>query len=45
MKGMKNVQISEDLFFSLLKYHLGNIDEVLPEIQKGLEKKLEMLVR
>ena len=44
-KEMKNVQISEDLFFLLLKYHLANIDEVLPEIQKGLEKKLEMLVR
>lgn len=44
-KEMKNVQISEYLFFLLLKYHLANIDEVLPEIQKGLEKKLEMLVR
>lgn len=44
-KEMKQVQISEDLFFLLVKYHLADIDEVLPEIQKGLEKKLEMLVR
>lgn len=42
---MKKVQISEDLFFLLIKYHLADIDEVLPEIKKGLEKKLEMLVR
>ena len=44
-KEMKNVQISEVLFFLLLKYHLANIDEVLPEIKKGLEQKLEMLVK
>ena len=39
--GLKNVQISEELFFALLKYHLVEMDEVLPEIKKGLEKKLE----
>ena len=44
-KEMKNVQISEDLFFLLVKYHLADIDEVLPEIKKALENKLEMLVR
>lgn len=49
MKGridrLKNVQISEELFFALLKYHLVEIDEVLPEIKKGLENKLEAMVR
>lgn len=44
-KKMKNVQISEDLFFLLVKYHLADNDEVLPDIKKALENKLEMLVR
>ena len=42
---MKNIQISEQLFFALLKYHLLETDEVLPEIKKGLEEKLEAMVR
>ena len=42
---MKNVQISEELFFALLKYHLLKMDDVLPEIKKGLEAKLEDMVR
>ena len=42
---MKQIQISEQLFFALLKYHLMEIDEVLPEIKKGLEDKLEAMVR
>ena len=42
---MKNIQISEDLFFLLVKYHLADINEVLPEIKKALENKLEMVVR
>ena len=42
---MKNIQISEELFFALLKYHLVEIDDVLPEIKKGLEEKLEAMVR
>ena len=48
MKGrmkMKKIQISEDLFFALLKYHLADIDEVLPEINRELEKKLEAMTR
>ena len=36
--GLKNVQISEELFIALLKYHLVEIDAVLPEIKKGLEE-------
>ena len=35
------MQISEELFIALLKYHLVEIDDVLPEIKKGLEEKLE----
>ena len=39
------MQISEELFFALLKYHLVEMDVVLPEIKKGLEEKLEAMVR
>ena len=42
---MKNVQISEELFFMIIKYHLLGIDDFVPEIKKGLEEKLEALVR
>lgn len=42
---MKNVQISEELFFMLVKYHLLEVDDFLPEIKKGLEEKLEALVK
>ena len=45
LMGFKNVQISEELFFALLKYHLVEIDDVLPQIKKGLEEKLEAMVR
>ena len=45
LMGLKNVQISEKLFFALLKYHLVEMDDVLPEIKKGLEEKLEAMVR
>ena len=39
------MQISEELFIALLKYHLVEIDDVLPEIKKGLEEKLEAMVK
>ena len=42
---MKNVQIPEQLFFALLKYHLLDMDEVLPEIKKGLEEKMEAMLK
>ena len=45
LMGLKNVQISEELFVALLKYHLVEIDDVLPQIKKGLEEKLEAMVR
>lgn len=40
---MKNVQISEDLFIALMKYHLLEIEEVQPEIKKGLMDKLDSI--
>ena len=43
--GLKNIQISEELFFALLKYHLVEIDDVLPQIKKGLEEKFEAMVK
>lgn len=45
LMGLKNVQISEELFIALLKYHLVEMDDVLPQIKKGLEEKLEAMVR
>ena len=41
---MKNVQISQELFFALMKYFLIGQEELLPEIQKGLEQKMDSLV-
>ena len=45
LMGLKNVQISEELFVALLKYHLVEMDDVLPQIKKGLEEKLEAMVK
>lgn len=39
------MHISEELFFALLKYHLVEMDDVLPEIKEGWEEKLEAMVR
>ncbi len=41
---MKKVQISEQLFVALVKYHLLKIDDVYQEIKKGLEEKVDALV-
>ncbi|MCD8198103.1 MAG: complexin-2 [Lachnospiraceae bacterium] len=41
---MKNIQIPYDLFVSLLRYHLLEINDCEAEIQIGLEKKLDALV-
>ena len=41
---MKNVQISQDLFFAIMKYFLFEEEELVSEIQKGLEQKLDALV-
>ena len=42
---LKQVQISEELFFTLIKYHLLEMEEVSPQIKKGLEAKLEAMVK
>ena len=42
---MKNVQISEELFFALVKYHLLETEDNLLEIRKGLKDKLDAMVR
>lgn len=41
---MKKVQITQELFFSIMKYFLIDEEELLPEIKKGLEQKLDALV-
>lgn len=42
---MKMVQIPESLFVELMKYHVLGMEDVLPEIQKGLEQKYEAMMR
>lgn len=42
---LKNIQISEQLFSALLKYHLLEVETVSAEIKKGLEEKLETVVK
>ena len=41
---MKNIQIPEELFIALMKYHLLDIEEVQPEIKKGLMDKMDSMV-
>ena len=41
---MKNVQISQELFFLLVRYFLIGQEETEPEIVKALEKKMDALV-
>ena len=41
---MKNVQISRELFFKLLNYHLLENHEEKEAIENGLEEKLNMMV-
>ena len=41
---MKNVQISEELFIQLVKFHLCDDDLWLEDIAQGLEQKLEKIV-
>ena len=45
MDRLKNVQISQELFFDLVRFHLLEMEELVPEIQKGLEAKLEAMVK
>lgn len=41
---MKNIQISEELFFALVKHHLADIEDELPGIQKGLMDKMKAMI-
>ena len=42
---MRKVQIPEDLFFEILRYHLLDDESVLPNIKQGLEEKVEAMSR
>lgn len=41
---MKNVQISEELFVTIMRYFMLEQVELLPQIKQGLEKKLDAMV-
>ena len=40
---MKTIQIPEELFIVLMKYHLLDIEGVQPEIKKGLMDKMDSI--
>ena len=40
---MKQIQIPEELFGLLMKYHLLNMEEVQSEIKKGLMDKMDSI--
>lgn len=40
---MKNMQIPEELFIALMKYHLLDVEDVQPEIKKGLMDKMDSI--
>ena len=40
---MKQIQIPEELFVALMKYHLLDMEEVQPEIKKGLMDKMDSI--
>lgn len=40
---MKNIQIPEELFIALMKYHLLDMEVVQPEIKKGLMDKMDSI--
>ena len=44
---MAKVQIDEQLFVDLLKYHLWNLDddEIAVRIQRGLQAKVDAIIR
>lgn len=42
---MKNIQIPEELFVNLVKYHLMDMVEFQPQIQRGLEQKMDSMVK
>ena len=40
---MKNIQIPEELFIAIMKYHLLDMEDVQPEIKKGLMDKMDSI--
>ena len=42
---MKNIQIPQELFIRLIRFHLFDMDEDADFIKKGLEDKMERLAR
>lgn len=40
---MKNIQIPEELFIALIKFHMLDMEEVQPEIKKGLMDKMDSI--
>ena len=44
MDEMANVQISQELFMQLLRFHLVEDESCEKEIKQGLEKKLDKMV-
>lgn len=42
---MKKIQISEELFIKLVKYHLLDMPELQDEIARDLEQKLDAMKR
>lgn len=43
--NMKQIQISKEFFFILIRYFLFEQEELLPEIKERLEQKLDALVK
>ena len=41
---MKNVQISQELFMKLLRYHLLDDDSCTEDVKNGLEQKMNTMV-
>lgn len=41
---MKNVQIPQELFMKLLRYHLLDDDSCTEEVKNGLEQKMNAMV-
>ena len=44
LRKMENVQISQELFMQLLRFHLVEDESCEKEIKQGLEKKLDRMV-
>ena len=41
---MKNIQIPQELFMKLLRYHLLDDDSCTEDVKKGLEQKMNTIV-